>query len=135
VPAHPLVAAVETAIAPALRGLGEPFLPVLERRLAGLTAFRGDPGPLVQSSRERRAARRFLASVEGTWDDGDENLVRGFLDRWTPRAQNGRRDAANGLLEAASALARIHARPQTLWFLLWEMQSICDGLASRGVVE
>ena len=32
------------------------------------------------------------------------------------------------LLEAAEALSRIEARPGTLWFFLWEMESMVRGL-------
>lgn len=131
---HPLVATVEAAIAPPLRRVGERFLPVLERRLAGLADRVGDHSVLAQTSVERQAARQFLASVEGSWDDGDEALVRGLLDRWSPRDADGVAEA-EGVLEAAGALARLHTRPQTIWFFLWEMQSICDGLASRGVAR
>lgn len=38
--------------------------------------------------------------------------------------------AARGLVEAAGALARIAPRPETLWFYLWEMESLLSGLAT-----
>ena len=66
------------------RALGEPsaqtrrFLALLDRRLAALAAGR----PLRTTAGERALARRFLARITGRWDDGDENLVRGYLDRW-----------------------------------------------------
>lgn len=131
---HALVATVEAAIAPPLQRVGERFLPVLERRLAGLAGWTGDRATLTQSKAEHRAARCFLASVEGSWDDGDEALVRGLLDRWS-RSDADRGAEAEGVLEAAGTLARLQTRPETLWFFLWEMQSICDGLASRGAAR
>jgi len=36
--------------------------------------------------------------------------------------------AARGLVDAADALARIAPRPETLWFYLWEMESLLSGL-------
>lgn len=117
-----------------LRRVGEPFLPGLERRLTRLAAWTGDPRSLTQTAGEHLAARRFLASVEGSWDDGDETLVRDFLDHWSPCDDDGA-GAAQAMLEAAATLARLQTRPQTLWFFLWEMQSICDGLAARGAAK
>jgi len=38
--------------------------------------------------------------------------------------------AARGLLDAAAELARIAPRPETLWFYLWEMESLLSGLAT-----
>ena len=38
--------------------------------------------------------------------------------------------AARGLVDAAAELARIAPRPETLWFYLWEMESLLSGLAT-----
>jgi hypothetical protein len=53
-------------------------------------------------------ARRFLASHEGAWDDGDENLVRGYLDRWLREGDDPVAGAARG--RSAAALARAGSR-------------------------
>lgn len=121
-------------MAPPLRASGGPFLRGLERNLTRLATWAGDPASLAQSAGEQRAAQRFLSSVEGSWDDGDETLVRGYLDRWSP-SDDGGAGAARAILEAAAALASLQARPQTLWFFLWEMQSVCAGLAARGAAK
>ncbi len=76
------------------------------------------------SRAERALARRFLKPFVGTWDDGDENLVRGTLDRWVRTGEDSARALARGLTDAARGLAEIEARPATLWFFLWEMESI-----------
>ena len=54
--------------------------------------------------------------------------MRGFLDRWLRPGQDPRAAAARGLVEAADALARVSPRPETLWFYLWEMESLLSGL-------
>jgi len=66
---------------------------------------------------------------EGDWQDGDENLVRGYLDRWERGDGRAAAARARSLLECASALAAIGAPPGALWFFLWEMESILAGLA------
>jgi hypothetical protein len=76
-------------------------------------------------------ARRFLASREGAWDDGDENLVRGYLDRWLRKGDDPLVAAARGLTEAASALAEMRAGPETLWFFLWELESVLGAVADN----
>jgi hypothetical protein len=75
-------------------------------------------------------ARRFLRPLVGTWDDGDENLVRGYLDRWVAAGADPVRAAARGLAEAAAALAAIESRPATLWFLLWELESVLSSFVA-----
>lgn len=126
-PRHPLTDAVRQA----LRRPGTEarrYLALLDRRLAALAAGR----PLRASASERALARRFLARVTGCWDDGDENLVRGHLDRWRRPGAGAAQDASQALLEAAEALSRIAARPGTLWFFLWEMESMLRGLETAG---
>lgn len=76
---------------------------------------------------DRALTRRFLA--RRSWHDGDENLVRGYLDRWEKDAGAGSAAArARSVLEGASALGGIAAPPGALWFFLWEMESVLAGL-------
>lgn len=129
---HPLVAAVRQAL-PRPR-LAAPYLALLGRRLAALEAVASGSTKAAEALRERGAsplARRFLRPLEGTWDDGDENLVRGYLDRWVRPGEDPLRAAARGLVEAARAMGRVRARPETLWFLLWEMESILAEMAGE----
>ena len=65
-----------------------------------------------------------LKAAPETWDDGDENLVRGYLDRWLRPGEDAEAGAAASLLSAAAAVAALEARPGTLFFLLWEMESM-----------
>ena len=76
-------------------------------------------------------ARRFLARVMGAWDDGDENLVRGYLDRWLREGDDPLAGVARGLSEAALALASMRAGRETLWFFLREMESILAAFADN----
>jgi len=71
-----------------------------------------------------------LGPLEAAWDDGDETLVRGFLDRWLTAGVDPRQAAARNLVEAGHELRRLQARPATWWFFLWEMESMMRGLAS-----
>lgn len=110
------------------------YLDLLDDRLAALAvlAERGlVDGDLRVSPADRAVARRFLAGHEGTWDDGDENLVRGYLDRWLREGDDPLVAAARGLTEAAGALAAMRARPQTLWFFLWELESVLSAVADN----
>ena len=84
---------------------------------------------MKESSAERARARRFLAPLEGSWNDGDENLVRGFLDGWQGAGDDGGVARARGLLRAAGELADMGPRPETLWFFLWEMESVLRDFA------
>jgi hypothetical protein len=108
-----------------------PFIDLLERRLLALEAIAlGRAQTLVgEVAADHARARRFLAPLEGTWHDGDENLVRGFLDRWQGPGEDGGVARARGLLHAAGELAGISPRPETLWFFLWEMESVLHDLA------
>lgn len=111
------------------------YLVILEDRLAALAAL-ATGGPMVEgdlrtSPADRAVARRFLASHEGEWDDGDENLVRGYLDRWIQEGADPLGAAARGLSEAAVALAGMRAAPETLWFFLWEMESVLASVADN----
>jgi hypothetical protein len=80
-------------------------------------------------ARDRALARRFLRPRQATWHDGDENLVRGHLDRWLRPGDNAAVVAAQSLLAAADALVSGHARPEALWFFLWELESMLPPLA------
>jgi hypothetical protein len=107
-----------------------PFIDVLGRRLVALEAIAlGKAQTMRESAADRARARRFLAPLEGTWHDGDENLVRGFLDRWQGPGEDGGVARARGLLRAASELAGIGPPPATLWFFLWEMESVLRDFA------
>ena len=132
---HPLTAALGRLLGAERAEQARDYLALLDDRLAALAALAAD-GPLVQgdlrtSPADRALARRFLASHEGAWDDGDENLVLGYLDRWVRDGVDPLAAAARGLSEAAVALARMRARPETLWFFLWEMESVLSALADN----
>jgi CheY-like chemotaxis protein len=108
------------------------YLALLEARLRALGAVAKGRGEWPRASRgERALARRVLRKLPGAWDDGDENLVRGFLDKWLGPVETPAVAAARSLLNAAAALAPIRARPGTLYFLLWEMESM---LTSSGEI-
>jgi hypothetical protein len=108
------------------------YLELLELRLRALESLAtGRRASLALTASNRVLSRRFLEPFEDTWDDGDENLVRGFLDRWLPSAAPPIAYRAARLLEAASQLARMDLRPGTLWFFLWEMESMLPDLTSR----
>lgn len=115
-----------------LAAVHERYLDVLDLRLRALeTLAAGQRANLALTSSNRALSRRFLKPLNGTWDDGDENLVRGFLDLWVRSGADPRQVAARSLLDAASALAKMQARPSTLWFFLWEMESMLPGLELR----
>lgn len=109
---------------------------LLQRRFAALEAAalgeRVDPAALGLGRRERALARRVLRRLEARWHDGDENLVRGTLDRWTAGGAAPAAETARRLLQAAAELARIDARPPAWWFFLWEMESLLALVAERG---
>ena len=110
------------------------YLDILDDRLAALASLaerRRVDRDLRVSPADRALARRFLAGHEGAWDDGDENLVRGYLDRWLREADDPLVAAARGLTEAAGALAAMRARPETLWFFLWELESVLSAVADN----
>jgi hypothetical protein len=132
---HPLTAALRRLLGGARAGLARDYLSLLDDRLAALAELSAG-GPLVQgdlrlSPADRAVARRFLASHEGAWDDGDENLVRGYLDRWLRKGDDPLAAAARGLSEAALALAAMRAGPETMWFFLWEMESVLSAVADN----
>ncbi len=127
---HPLLAQVRRFLPrPAA---ARTFLTLLQRRLEGLEAVAsgGDPRLLLGRPQEATRARRFLAPRVGSWDDGDEALVRAHLDRWTRGGEDPIRAAARRLAEAARALGALELRAETLWFFLWEMESILAGLSA-----
>lgn len=111
------------------------YLALLERRLAALSLrARGQAvsdAALGTRAKDRALARRFLRPLESAWHDGDENLVRGYLDRWVREGEDAGAATARSLLAAADALAGSGARAPTLWFYLWEMESVLESLAAR----
>lgn len=120
---HPLVASV-AALLPD-NGRRAPFLELLERRLAALREVAAGGGAWPHPDRcERALVQRVLRHGAERWDDGDENLVRGYLDRWSAGAADPQAEAAASLIAAADALGALEARPGTLFFLLWEMESM-----------
>jgi len=126
---HPLVERLRLSLGPAA-SRNEPLLEALGGRLAALQALAAGRRPDWSGERQARAVtRRFLRRREGRWHDGDENLVRGLLDRWQGPGEDAARATAAALLETAARLARAEARPETLWFFLWELQSLLAGLA------
>jgi len=106
------------------------YLDLLDRRLAAVAAIaEGSAEPRFKEEPKARAlGRRFLRPLEGTWDDGDENLVRGYLDRWAPPGEDPARETARRLTDAANALARLEARPATFWCFLWQLESMLESL-------
>jgi hypothetical protein len=131
-PRHAFTAAVRRAWPRPLDRGAESYLRLLDRRFAALARIAaGDSGGSRAGLKpaDRALARRQLAAREGDWHDGDENLVRGYLDRWERGAHRRAAAPAPALLECASALAAIGAPPGALWFFLWEMESILAGLA------
>jgi len=132
-PRHPLTAAVRRTLSHPRDRSAESYLRLLDRRFASLARVAAGggatAGPTGLAGAERELARRFLSPREGDWQDGDENLVRGYLDRWERGDGRAAAARARSLLECASALAAIGAPPGALWFFLWEMESILAGLA------
>jgi len=96
--------------------------------LAAVADGRASDRALAATAADRELARRVAAAIEGEWDDGDENLVRGWLDRRRAAGEEPGAAAARALLAAARALVLIRPRPATVRFFLWEMESILAGL-------
>ena len=119
-----------TSTVRALAGSDAEFADLLERRLVALervTRGEGDD-EIVDALGGAELSRPFLAAREGCWDDGDENLVRGELDRWGGDDLDPAADIATRLLAAAGHIGSIRARPETVWFLLWEMEGMLADL-------
>ena len=124
------MSAVREALPAGCARASGPFIALLERRLLALEAIAsGRAQTMRERPADRARARRFLAPLEGSWHDGDENLVRGFLDRWQGPGEDGAIARARGLLSAARELADIGPPPATLWFFLWEMESVLRDFA------
>jgi hypothetical protein len=135
-----LVRRLPTPLSPAsIRYLG-----LLDRRLEALerwaaSAGRGAGGGKMtrrETAKSRRLSRRFLKAHEGSWTDGDENLVRGHLDGWSRPGIHADVRVAQALVACARTLAEIEAPASTLWFFLWEMESMLESgsLVSRPTV-
>jgi hypothetical protein len=108
----------------------------LSRRFVALEAAAAggplDRGALGLGARDRALARRVLRTLEARWHDGDENLVRGMLDRWVPIGAPPVRERAQRLVEGARELARVEARDEAWWFFLWEMESVLALVGDEG---
>jgi CheY-like chemotaxis protein len=102
------------------------YLALLERRFKALEeTAQGAPFPEELVSKDsRRVARGILRAGEGTWDDGDEALVRQHEDAWRRGSQA---EIARSLLATTQELGRIGSRPGTLFFFLWVMESSLEG--------
>jgi hypothetical protein len=126
---------VERALPRRDRSLDEPYLALLDERLAALRALASGGNAAHDGLRvapaDRALARRFLSAHRYDWNDGDENLVRGFVDGWTKEGEDPVAAVARGLSEAAAALGAMRARPETLWFFLWELESVLAALADN----
>jgi CheY-like chemotaxis protein len=136
--ADELATLARRALARVERGDSRRYVALVAARLRSLAAVADGRAPardLAPTPVERELARRVLAAIEGAWDDGDENLVRGWLDG--PRAPGAGTDddGARSLLAAAQALVRIAPRPATMRFFLWEMESILAGLAEPAALS
>ena len=93
---HPLVERLRLSLGPAA-SRNEPLLEALGGRLAALQALAAGRRPDWSGERQARAVtRRFLRRREGRWHDGDENLVRGLLDRWQGPGEDAARAMALG---------------------------------------
>jgi hypothetical protein len=125
---HPLVAVLKRALGDSPEAVA--YLALVEARLSTLGELSEGRGTTegLGGRTGRILARRFLKSFEATWDDGDETLVRGYLDSWAPIGEDPLRVLAERLLVAAGALATTHARRETLLFFLWEMESVLEGV-------
>jgi len=125
---HPLTRAVARALPRPRSPLATRYLALLDRRLA--KAERLAAGLGAASRGETRAsrdlARRFLRRYEGAWSDGDENLVRGHLDVWHREGVSPVTEAARAVSNCARTLGAIAPPPSTLWFFLWEMESMLE---------
>ena len=132
--AQDLVTQVRAALG-RVQASDEAYLGLLARRLEHLERLvhGGAVEPWRDTHAERALGRRFVRSREGTWNDGDENLVRAWLDPWpSKRAEADAQAWARGMLTAATRLAEIEARAETLWFFLWELEGRWALLEGRG---
>jgi len=130
---HPLIAAVRRTLPRPLSPTSRRYLSLLDRRLATLAAVAegGPTAALAEATTSLALARRFLEPFEGLWDDGDEELVRGYVDRWLRQGEDPKRSAARALVTAARELAALETRRETLWFFLWELESVLESVAAQ----
>jgi hypothetical protein len=131
---HPLIARVRDALGSTLLE-DEAYVQLLARRLARLEKItRGNADESWHETRAEQAlGRDFVRQREACWSDGDENLIREWLDPWLPASvARDRRATAQRLLTAAGRLAQIDARAETLWFFLWELEGRLATLSSGG---
>lgn len=131
---HPLIARVREALGPRLAD-DEAYVVLLARRLARLEelAYGSADEAWHETPAEGALGRHFVQQREACWSDGDENLIREWLDPWLPASVAlDLRATARHLLAAAGRLAEIDARAETLWFFLWELEVRLATLSSRG---
>ncbi|MGE0455451.1 MAG: hypothetical protein AB7O37_14895 [Vicinamibacteria bacterium] len=102
-------------------------LGLVERLLAAETEPAADE--LRRLAGESRLTRRVLRRIEGAWHDGDENRVRGHLDRFVRAGESRTRAALAGARAAASDLVSGEAGPGAVRFLLFALESAFAGLA------
>ncbi|HUG54090.1 MAG TPA: hypothetical protein VMR21_10825 [Vicinamibacteria bacterium] len=133
-PLHPFAALVAAVLGPARRAGEADYLVLLDRRLRALEEAAGGRMPtrsaLGLGRGDRARSRRVLRRHEGRWHDGDENLVRGWLDKWRG-AGDSPAVLARRLTATAGALVHIRPRAATLWFFLWEMESMLPDVLAR----
>jgi CheY-like chemotaxis protein len=134
---NPLIAAVRRTLPRPLSPTSRRYLSLLDRRLAALVvvAEGGHTAALAESNASHALARRFLEPLEGLWDDGDEELVRGYVDRWLREGEDPQRAAARALVTAARELAGLETRRETLWFFLWELESVLESVAAEEPID
>jgi CheY-like chemotaxis protein len=132
VPAHApyeeLLALVRRALQHVDPGAAGAYLRRLPDRLARLAALADGKGhgTAGAAGRDEGTARPVLDAIEGDWHDGDENLVRGWLDVW--RSRGDAAQTARTLLRAVAEAERIRPGPGALRFLLWQIESVLAGL-------
>ncbi len=129
---HDFLSLARRALEPADAGAARAYLDRLPgrlERLAAVARHRLEPASLAPTAVQRDETRRVLHSIEGDWHDGDENLVRGWLDCW--HCGSDPAAVARTLLDALDAIERIEPGPGTLRFFLWELESVLAGLDER----
>jgi hypothetical protein len=119
----PLTSALRAALAGRRTKDLPRFLRLFGRQLAALERLARvqTTGPMIPV--DKALARRVLRGAEELWNDGDENLVRGHLDRFVSAATDARAQVLR-LHETAKELAAIGAPPGAVAFFAWEMQSM-----------
>jgi hypothetical protein len=68
-----------------------------------------------------------FASLEGSWDEGDETLVLEALGFW---GSGDTEEGARRIVETSRILGSIECRRGTVLFFLWELEAALADLAS-----